>query len=679
MIGQRSYLLFKEITSNYQITKSEVMRKLGITDRQLHYDLDKLNNTLKNLELPEVSLENNLFHVPGVLKEGVLSSGFLANVDSSMFIMSEQDRVFAIYLYTFIRKEVVSNYHYQLLLGVSKNTALADVKRVKKLCEEWNLEWVYSRADGYHVLGSEMDKRRLAAYCSDMLTSQPLGKEIVIIILKSWGYENEIVHTKCIVDDFIQEENISLVKSRKNEMITRLTFFRARTLKENLIFKDYEKSILGRQGIYEVGKKLAARLFPSGIVDESFFVTLQLLVSLQEMDTVENPTLLELADRIITEFEKVTLLPIENKTFLRKSLYNHLVPAYFRISFGIPLVNPLKERIQEDYKDLFEFVRKALSPLAMWTGKTISDEEIGYFTLHFGGHLTKDRRQYREKLRALIICANGISSSMMLKAQLSQMFPDIEFSSTHSLKDMSPRNYDMIFSTVEVPSTGKPTYVVKSLLSQVEKNYLIQQVTSDFPRMNVKNIPVDRIMEVITKYASIHDEDRLFSELVNLLYLKNTDKGRFSPMLSELLTENMIQFTDQDLNWKDAISYASKPLLESGKIEQSYVDAMIHNVEEVGTYIHIGKGIAIPHARPEAGVNHIGMSFLRTTRPVLLLDKQEHAIDIFICIAAIDNEAHLKALSHLTKILADDKKLTLLKGAKYAEEVIHIIKEGEEE
>lgn len=175
MIDQRSYLLFKEITSNYQITKSEVMRKLGITDRQLHYDLDKLNNTLNNLELPEVSLENSLFHVPGVLKERVLS-GFLANVDSSMFIISEQDRVFAIYLYTFIRKEVVSNYHYQLLLGVSKNTALADVKRVKKLCEEWNLEWVYSRAEGYHAIGSEMDKRRLAAYCSDMLTSQPLGK-----------------------------------------------------------------------------------------------------------------------------------------------------------------------------------------------------------------------------------------------------------------------------------------------------------------------------------------------------------------------------------------------------------------------------------------------------------------------------------------------------------------------
>lgn len=681
MLDQRSYLLFKEVTSIQQITKSEVMRKLSLTERQLHYDLDKLNNALKSLELPEITVENNQIYVPNDLK-GITTAGILADIDSSMLIISEQDRALVIYLYTFIRREMVSNYHYQLLLGVSKNTALADVKRVKELCKEWNLEWVYSRAEGYHVIGSELDKRRLAAYCSDTLTSQPLGKEMLILVLKSWGFENEIVHTKRLVDDELNEKNIVLVKSRKSEMITRLTYFRVRTKNTKISFKEFEKSILGRQSIYEVGSAIAERLFPNDSSEESYFVTLQLLVSLQEMDIVENPSLVELADRIIAEFEKVTLLPIENKSFLRKSLYNHLVPAYFRISFGFPLVNPLKNRIQEEYKDLFEFVRQALAPLAMWTGKTISDEEIGYFTLHFGGHLTVDKKEHREKLRALIVCSNGISSSMMLKAQLSQMFPDIEFSSTHSLIELSatPLNkYDMIFSTVEASYPAKPFYVVKPLLSQVEKNYLIQQVGSDFPKLNVENVSVDRIMEVVAKYAKIQDEENLFSELVNLLHLKNTEKGRYSPMLSELLTKDMIQFTDQNLNWKEAISHASIPLLESGKIEQSYINAMIKNVEEVGTYIHIGKGIAIPHARPESGVNQIGMSFLRTKKPVLLLDKEEHAIDIFITIAAIDNESHLKALSHLTRILADNNKLTLLKQANSVDEIITLIKEGEDE
>ncbi|GGA92475.1 BglG family transcription antiterminator [Ornithinibacillus halotolerans] len=679
MIDQRSYILFKEVTSYKQITKSEVMRKLGLTERQLHYDLDKLNGFLEGHDLPNITVENNLILIPEELR-GVNESGILTNIDSNTFIISEQDRVYAIFLYTFIRKEAVSNYHYQLLLGVSKNTALADVKRVKELCKEWNVEWVYSRVNGYHANGTEMDKLRLAAYCSDTLFSQPLGKETLILILKSWGFEKEIVYTKEIVDELLNAYSFKLVKSRKNEMLIRLTFFRVRTAKGELLFKDYEKQIISRQSVFQLGKAIAERLFGNP-TDETYYITLQLLACLQEVDAEENPTLAQLADRIIAEFEKVTLLPLENKSFLRKSLYNHLVPAFFRISFGIPLVNPLKERIKEEYRDLFEFVHQALAPLTMWTGRNISEEEIGYFTIHFGGHLNEDKRKRTQTLRALIVCSSGISSSMMLKAQLRQMFPDMEFLSIHSiheLADVSPKRYDMIFSTVEATSLDKPFYVVKPLLSQIEKNYLIQQVADDFPTLNVRNISVDRLMDVIAKYADIHDENGLFSELVNLLYFKNINKGRISPMLSELLTEDMIQFTDADLGWKDAIAEVSSPLLTSGKIEQSYIDAMIKSVEDVGPYIHIGKGIAIPHARPEAGVNEIGMSFLRAKKPVHLLDQEEHAIDIFITIAAIDNEAHLKALSHLTKILADDSKLTQLKAANSAAEIINIIKEGEE-
>ncbi|MFK4997287.1 PTS sugar transporter subunit IIA [Bacillus sp. N9] len=125
---------------------------------------------------------------------------------------------------------------------------------------------------------------------------------------------------------------------------------------------------------------------------------------------------------------------------------------------------------------------------------------------------------------------------------------------------------------------------------------------------------------------------------------------------------------------REAINRVAQPLLEKNKIEQDYVGAMIKNVEELGGYIHIGKGIAIPHARPEAGVNKLGMSFLRTNKPVLLLDKEEHAIDIFICIAAIDNEAHLKALGHLTRVLGDNEKLQAIKDATTSDQVIDIIK-----
>ncbi|MFD1065733.1 BglG family transcription antiterminator [Oceanobacillus locisalsi] len=679
MFDQRSYALYEELTRYDDMTKSEVMRKLSLSERQFNYDFEKMNNALISLDMPRIEVINDSFVIDSKLKEDI---GFdiLVKKDPYSFIISEQDRIFLIYLYTFIREEQISNYHYQLLLDVSKNTALADVKKIKKLCSEWGISLVYTRMEGYHLKGSELDKRRLASYCIGSLLAKPLGKEIIILALKTWEQDANLIITQQVVDEFLTANEINLVKSRKKELIILLTFVKVRGASENLFFNEYEKELVKSQQLFEQGENLSRKLINEENENESYYITIQLLTALEEI-SAENPSLEELSRQIIDQFEKLTLLPIENKDNLKQSLYNHLVPAFFRITFRIPLVNSLTTRIKEEYSDLFQFVKRSLAPLSKLTGKDISEEEIGYFTLHFGGYLEKDKRSSTRKLRALVVCSNGVSSSIMLRAQLNEMFSDITFSKVYTSKqiaDIATTGYDLIFSTVDILSV-KPVYIVKPLLSQVEKNYLLQQVASDFPRYQYKNISVDSIMSIINKYADIKNDKKLYSELVEFMYLQNTEKGRYSPMLSELLTEDMIHFTDDALDWKEAITKASQPLLEEDKIQKEYIDAMIKNVEETGTYIHIGKGIAIPHARPEAGVNNLGMSFLRTKNPVLLLGKEEHKIDIFICLAAIDSEAHLKALAQLTRFLSDDTLLQSIKEADTSEKIIEIIKKGEED
>lgn len=222
------------------ITKNEVMRKLNLTDRQFQYDLEKVNSVLESLDFQQVSVKNNIFIVDEKLKD-ITKSGLLIDIDPNLLIISEQDRIFLIYLYTFIRREEISNFHYQLLLGVSRNTALADVKRVRELCSEWDIEVIYTRAEGYHLAGAEYDKRRLASYCIDTLLSQALGKEILILALRKWQYDEYLVTTNQIVKDFLEENEIKLVNSRKNEMITRLTLFE-REIKEMNYFLRNMKS-----------------------------------------------------------------------------------------------------------------------------------------------------------------------------------------------------------------------------------------------------------------------------------------------------------------------------------------------------------------------------------------------------------------------------------------------------
>lgn len=677
LFDQRSYKLLEELTKHEKITKQEIMMQLNLSERQLQYDLEKVNFALTNNDLPEIKISNQLLFIDKALRS-LVKTNYL-DMNANQFIISEQDRAYLIYLYTFIRKEPVSNYHFQLLLGVSKNTALTDVKRLKEICDKWKVKFLYTRLDGYHITGTEMDKRRLAIFSVNHLLSQPLGEEIIILALKSWGKAEILVETQQIMNQYLEINEISLVKSRKTEMIIHLALLRVRAGKEKLSFTNLEKQMLERQSIFKHGKELSRKLFPEGGEDESYFVTIQLLVTLEIVTSQASPELEKLAEQIIEEFEKNTLLPIEDKAFLKRSLYNHLVPAFFRIIFEIPLFNQLSERIKREYPDLFQFVKRSLSPLALWTGKEISETEIGFFTMHFGGYLDSGNNLHSEKLTGLIICSNGLSSSIMLEAQLKELFPTIRFSRIHNrdrFEDIPAANYDVVFSTIKIESV-KPVFIVKTLLSQVDKYYLIRDVLQKFPRLDRQIFTVEQLMEVIKRHTEVKDENQLYSELVNLLYIQNKSKGMNKPMLSELLTKDTIHFTDEKLDWKDAIIEASQPLVESNKVQRKYVDSMIRNVEEVGAYIHIGKGIAIPHARPENGVNQLGMSFLRTKTPVLLLDQADHKIDIFICLAAIDSEAHLKALAQLTKILGDNELLEAIKAAETAEQVIEIIKMGE--
>ncbi len=75
-------------------------------------------------------------------------------------------------------------------------------------------------------------------------------------------------------------------------------------------------------------------------------------------------------------------------------------------------------------------------------------------------------------------------------------------------------------------------------------------------------------------------------------------------MLKDLLTADRIQFTDDKLDWREAIRLASAPLIEDGSITQNYVRAMIDSIETTGPYIVLTPGVALPHARPSEGAKN---------------------------------------------------------------------------
>lgn len=143
--------------------------------------------------------------------------------------------------------------------------------------------------------------------------------------------------------------------------------------------------------------------------------------------------------------------------------------------------------------------------------------------------------------------------------------------------------------------------------------------------------------------------------------------------LTDIFTPDRIQFTDKALQWRDAIRLALSPLVVDGSVTPAYVNAVIGKVEKVGPYIDLGSGVALPHARPEDGVKAMGMTFLRTSTPVNLLDDPDHAITVFISLAATDNNSHLEALAAVAQTLGNPEKLERLKASSTDAEVREIL------
>lgn len=124
------------------------------------------------------------------------------------------------------------------------------------------------------------------------------------------------------------------------------------------------------------------------------------------------------------------------------------------------------------------------------------------------------------------------------------------------------------------------------------------------------------------------------------------------------LSKDRIQLVERVADWKEAIRKASKPLLDDGSIEASYVEAMIDSVIELGPYIVIDEGLAMPHARPESGVNRGGVAFLKCNEAV---DFCGNAVNLIFVLAAEDNEKHLQRLAKMMDLFSDEERMQALR------------------
>jgi len=145
--------------------------------------------------------------------------------------------------------------------------------------------------------------------------------------------------------------------------------------------------------------------------------------------------------------------------------------------------------------------------------------------------------------------------------------------------------------------------------------------------------------------------------------------------LKDLLTPNRIRTRVYAADADEAIRIAGRLMVDSGATEERYIDGMLSMAKQLGPYIVISPGVAIPHARPEDGVNKPCLSLITLDPPVNFGNAENDPVSIVLAIAAVDDTQHINGLRLVAKLLSDETKRIKLLKAQSKEEILSLLEQ----
>ncbi|WP_239752760.1 PTS sugar transporter subunit IIA [Mammaliicoccus sp. J-M40] len=143
-----------------------------------------------------------------------------------------------------------------------------------------------------------------------------------------------------------------------------------------------------------------------------------------------------------------------------------------------------------------------------------------------------------------------------------------------------------------------------------------------------------------------------------------------------LIKEQSILLNQEASTWEEAVRIAANPLVNSGAIQERYVDAIIESTKRYGPYYVLMEGMAMPHARPEDGVYRNAFSLLTFKEGVPFSDGK--LASVFVVLAATSSEIHTSiAIPQIVAVFDTPDIIAKLMNVTCEQEVLEIINQSD--
>ena len=656
------------LTHHDYVSIVEVAKTLNVSRRSIYYDLNKINEWLETHQIVFIQVERSRGLILSSSQREKISELLTSDIEHVYYFLQPKERTQLILCSLLGQVEPVFVDYFCQLCDVSRNTAFNDLKTVRQKLNKYELELIFEPHSGYRVEGSLIMQRALFLYYLDPIIPLLQNRAIPgFHLLNFYGFEE--------VEQIMKQ--LKKVEERLHTSYVSGMIFSLSTLINNII-KRKESIVIDEVDAEEISQSQEFQLvkiyFPQLNNNEQIYLAMHLLGSRVQVPTKIEQTedVIELASQLVTDFELLACINFDDKDQLISMIAHHLKMSIYRYKYGIQIGNPLMADIRTSYPDLFDLTVKAARGIKKKLGVPIPDAEIAYITMHFGGFLRQ--KNISVTSRILLVCPNGISTANMLKGEVESLHPNIEVVGIVPVEKIEQylSSIDFIISTIDV-NTTVPVIRVNPIISEEDRLRILSRVArSSTSKLKSNQITMEKIVKIVGQYLNDDQLERVILELQTLFgsFEAGDRRKTMSIRLSDVLTPSRVQVLQKVNDWRSALTIASAPLIEEKVINESYIDAMIANVEYYGPYIVIAPYLALGHALPSDGVNALGVSVLKLEEDVFFEDRP---VSVVMILAPIDKRSHLGIMKDIMDLFNDGQFVSDLSDYKMPQPIYELI------
>lgn len=144
--------------------------------------------------------------------------------------------------------------------------------------------------------------------------------------------------------------------------------------------------------------------------------------------------------------------------------------------------------------------------------------------------------------------------------------------------------------------------------------------------------------------------------------------------LLSLIGDNIVISNEKNLSVNTALDITCSKLLEQKSIEVTYLEAIKQKHKEIGAYYVLAPKIAMPHARPEDGVNEASLQVTVFKKGVDLGSEDNGDVYFSITLAAMDSDSHIQTIMALSELFQNSNDIDSIISAQTKDEIIEVLK-----